>query len=285
MNVNPFSASMWMLASSVAFTAMSTFTHALAGRCPWPVVAFSRAILAFVFASMLVHRAKARFIIMRPRSIWLRSLAGSCSMLLTFYALPRLPLANTAVLTNTAPLWIGLLSWPILGKPPTKGVWAAIVVSLFGVALILRPEREVDVWASAAAAGAAVSSAFAMMGLHRVAALDHRAVVAHFSATAALFTFLASIAFGGGRFPTVPDDARVWQLLIAVGLTATVGQLCMTRAYARGNPASVAVVGLSQVVFGLIIDVVFWNRHVDVWTLLGIALVAVPTGCLMASRR
>ena len=29
-------------------------------------------------------------------------------MLLTFYALPRLPLANTAVLTNTAPLWIGL---------------------------------------------------------------------------------------------------------------------------------------------------------------------------------
>jgi drug/metabolite transporter (DMT)-like permease len=285
MNVNPFSASMWMLASSVAFTAMSTFTHALAGRCPWPVVAFSRAILAFVFASMLVHRAKARFIIMRPRSIWLRSLAGSCSMLLTFYALPRLPLANTAVLTNTAPLWIGLLSWPILGKPPTKGVWAAIVVSLFGVALILRPEREVDVWASAAAAGAAVSSAFAMMGLHRVAALDHRAVVAHFSATAALFTFLASIAFGGGRFPTVPDDARVWQLLIAVGLTATVGQLCMTRAYARGNPASVAVVGLSQVVFGLIIDVVFWNRHVDVWTLLGIALVAVPTGCLMTSRR
>jgi drug/metabolite transporter (DMT)-like permease len=199
--------------------------------------------------------------------------------------LPRLPLANTAVLTNTAPLWIGLLSWPILGKPPTKGVWAAIVVSLFGVALILRPEREVDVWASAAAAGAAVSSAFAMMGLHRVAALDHRAVVAHFSATAALFTFLASIAFGGGRFPTVPDDARVWQLLIAVGLTATVGQLCMTRAYARGNPASVAVVGLSQVVFGLIIDVVFWNRHVDVWTLLGIALVAVPTGCLMTSRR
>jgi drug/metabolite transporter (DMT)-like permease len=153
------------------------------------------------------------------------------------------------------------------------------------VALILRPEREVDVWASAAAAGAAVSSAFAMMGLHRVAALDHRAVVAHFSATAALFTFLASIAFGGGRFPTVPDDARVWQLLIAVGLTATVGQLCMTRAYARGNPASVAVVGLSQVVFGLIIDVVFWNRHVDVWTLLGIALVAVPTGCLMTSRR
>jgi drug/metabolite transporter (DMT)-like permease len=285
MNPSPVSASLWMLASSIAFTAMSAFTHALGGRCPWPVVAFSRAILAFVFASLLVRPAKARFIVLRPRSIWLRSIAGSCSMLLTFYALPRLPLANTAVLTNTSPLWIGLLSWPILGKPPTRGVWAAILVSLFGVAIILRPERDVDVWASAAAAGAAVCSAFAMMGLHRVAALDHRAVVAHFSATAAFFTFLASITVGGGRFPPVPDDVLVWQLLLAVGLTATVGQLCMTRAYARGQPASIAVVGLSQVVFGLIIDVVFWNRHIDGWTLLGIALVVIPTGCLMSATR
>jgi drug/metabolite transporter (DMT)-like permease len=285
MNANPLSASLWMLASSVAFTAMSTFTHALADRCPWPVVAFSRAILAFTFASLLVRRAKARFIILRPKSIWLRSLAGSCSMLLTFYALPRLPLANTAVLTNTAPIWIGLLSWPLLGKPPSKGVWAAILVSLIGVMIILRPERDVDVGASVAAAGAAICTGFAMMGLHRVAALDHRAVVAHFSATAAFFTFLASLAFGGGRFPPVPNDVLVWQLLIAVGLTATVGQLCMTRAYAKGHPASVSVIGLSQVVFGLIIDVVFWHRHVDGWTLLGIGLVAVPTGCLMASRR
>jgi drug/metabolite transporter (DMT)-like permease len=205
-------------------------------------------------------------------------------MLLTFYALPRLPLANTAVLTNTAPLWIGLLSWPILGKPPKRGVWAAILVSLLGVAIIQRPERDVDPWASAAAAGAAVSTAFAMMGLHRVASLDHRAVVAHFSATAAFFTFIASIVFGGGSFPPVPDDVRVWQLLVAVGLTATVGQLCMTRAYSKGHPANVAVVGLSQVVFGLIIDVVIWNRHVDVWTLVGIALIAVPTGFIMTSR-
>src|SRR5262245_44541126 len=241
MTPSPLSASLWMLASSVAFTAMSTFAHSLAGKCAWPVVAFSRAVIAFLLASLLVHRANARFIVLRPKSIWLRSIAGSCSMLLTFYALPRLPLANTAVLTNTAPLWIGLLSWPILGKPPTRGVWAAIFVSLIGVAIILRPERDVDVGASAAAAGAAICTGFAMMGLHRVAALDHRAVVAHFSATAAFFTFIASIAFGGGRFPPVPDDVVVWQLLVAVGLTATVGQLCMTRAYTKRHPAKVAV--------------------------------------------
>jgi drug/metabolite transporter (DMT)-like permease len=285
MTHSPLSASLWMLASCVAFTAMSAMAHALGDRCPWPVVAFSRAVLAFLFASLLVRRAKARFIIWRPRSIWLRSVAGSCSMLLTFYALPRLPLANTAVLTNTAPLWIGLLSWPILGKSPSRGVWAAILLSLVGVAAIQRPERDVDPWASAAAAGAAVCTSFAMIGLHRVSALDHRAVVAHFSATAAFFTFAASVAVGGGRFPPLPDDVRVWQLLVAVGLAATIGQLCMTRAYAKAPPANVAVVGLSQVVFGLILDVTMWGRPIDGWTLVGIGLIAVPTGYVMASKR
>jgi len=279
----PFAASLWMLASCVAFTAMSAMAHALGGRCSWPVVAFSRAVLAFLFASLLVRRARARFIIWRPRSIWLRSIAGSCSMLLTFYALPRLPLANTAVLTNTAPLWIGLLSWPVLGKAPTRSVWVAILLSLVGVAIIQRPERDVDPFASAAAAGAAVCTSFAMMGLHRVAALDHRAVVAHFSATAAVFTFAASLVVGGGHFPAPPDDVRVWQLLVAVGLSATIGQLFMTRAYAKAHPANVAVVGLSQVVFGLILDVVLWGRPVDAWTLIGIALVAGPTGWVMAT--
>jgi drug/metabolite transporter (DMT)-like permease len=280
----PISASMWMLASCVAFTAMSAFAHSLAGKCPWPVVAFSRAVLAFFFASLLLKRAKARFILWKPKSIWLRSLMGSCSMLLTFYALPRLPLANTAVLTNTAPIWIALLSWPMLGKPPSRGVWIAIAVSMIGVAVILRPETDVDPLASAAAAGAAVCTSFAMMGLHRVASLDHRAVVAHFSATAAFFTFIACLGVGGGRFPPLPNDVMVWQLLVAVGLSATIGQLCMTRAYSKGHPANVAVVGLSQVVFGIVLDVLFWNRTFDVWTLLGIGLVLGTTAWVVVKK-
>lgn len=65
--------------------------------------------------------------------------------------------------------------------------------------------------------------------------------------------------------------------MLGVGVSGTLGQILLTKAYAVGAPAKVAVVGLTQVVFAMGFDVVLWHRPVTSSALLGFALVLAPT--------
>ena len=72
--------------------------------------------------------------------------------------------------------------------------------------------------------------------------------------------------------------------LLGVGIFATLGQLLLTRAFAAGAPARISVIGLTQVGFAMIFDVMFWNRSLQIHSLLGMFLVIVPTVWLMLHR-
>jgi drug/metabolite transporter (DMT)-like permease len=67
-------------------------------------------------------------------------------------------------------------------------------------------------------------------------------------------------------------------------VAATLGQVCITRAFTAGNPGRVAVVGLSQVVFALGLDLLFDPRGIAGSMLVGIAFILVPTAWMMANR-
>jgi drug/metabolite transporter (DMT)-like permease len=73
-------------------------------------------------------------------------------------------------------------------------------------------------------------------------------------------------------------------VLLAVGISATVGQLFLTKAFAVGPPARVSVVALSQVVFGVAFDLWLWQRTLELMTLLGILLVMIPTVWVLLRR-
>ena len=61
------------------------------------------------------------------------------------------------------------------------------------------------------------------------------------------------------------------------------GQILMTAAFGQGNPSRVAVVALSQLVFAFVYDRIFWaDRPFNVWSVVGMALVAAPTAWLLS---
>lgn len=278
---------LWMLTGAFAFACMAALAHGLHARCDWQTIALARAALAMVFAAALARAAGVRLVLWRPRTLWIRSIAGSISMLCTFYALPRLPVGDVLTLSNVFPVWVALLSWPVLHEKPSGAVWLAIACALAGVALVAfveqpqQPHLEPENVAALIVLAGSFSTAVAMIGLHRLAEVDVRAVVVHFSGVAALFC-VAALAF----FPTTHTsgslrDATTLLMLLGVGVAATVGQLFLTKAFAAGNPAKVSVVALAQIAFAILFDVVFWGRPLTAVTLAGTALVVCPTAWLM----
>ena len=275
------SAYLFMLASALSFAVMGAFSHLAGERCDWQIVALARASLAFVFSAGLALSTGARLVLLRPAVLWMRSVAGSFGVLFAFYALTHLPISTALTLSNTVPVWVTLLAWPVLGQRPGGRVWAAIAVGLTGIILIQKPGASGDRLAALLALGNALTTSVSMIGLNRLRGVDARAVVTHFSGVATVFTILF-ILLAGRRVDFQPlRDTTTVAFLVGVGLAGTLGQLTMTKAFALGTPSRVSVVGLTQIVFALLFDLLLWRRAFDAAVMLGIALVVAPSAWLM----
>lgn len=281
-SVRPY---LWMLAGCGSFSVMSVLAHAAGERCSWQTVAVCRAFLVLLFVGTYTVASGTPLVFLRPRKLWVRSIAGSVSLVMAFYALSKLPASTVVTLTNTFPVWVAVLSWPVLGVLPSGRVWLAVLGGVAGVYLIQMPHGADNDFAISLALLSAAATSVAMIGLHKLRGVNPNAVVVHFSAVATLASLSAFVLFDRRTdgLPIYHPDALA--LLLGIGLTASLGQMLLTRAFAAGDPAKVSVVGLSQVVFTLLIDVAVSHQEVTTTALVGTALVIAPTAWVMLERK
>jgi len=274
-----------MLAGCGCFAIMSALAHEAGERCNWQTVAFFRGFLVLLFVGTYTLATGTKLVFFRPRRLWIRSMAGSLSLVMAFYALARLEASTVVTLTNTFPIWVAFLSWPVLGYWPSFRVWVAVLGGVAGVYLIQMPHTGEDDVAIVLALASAAATSVAMIGLHKLRGVNPNAVVVHFSAVATVASSTAFLLFDrrSDALPFYHPDAVF--LLLGVGLTASAGQMLLTRAFAHGDPSRVSVVGLSQVVFTLIIDVVVSHHRVTPIALIGTLLILAPTAWVMLEPR
>jgi drug/metabolite transporter (DMT)-like permease len=270
-----------MLAGSFLFAVMGVMANYLGRSCDWQVIALARCSLALFFTLILIAIYRVRLAILSPGILWVRSLAGSISMVCSFYALAHMPVGDVLTLTNTFPLWVALLSWPLEGKAPALSIWLALLCGIAGVAMIQQPQHPTGNWATVAALVSSFSTAVAMLGLNKIKGVDPRAIVAHFSAVATVFALAALLFFDRHQPVENHFTASALVLLLGVGVLATFGQIFLTRAFALGEPTRVSVVGLTQIVFAMILGAVLLDQGFNTWRILGVVLVVAPTGWVM----
>jgi drug/metabolite transporter (DMT)-like permease len=276
---------LWMLVSAGAFAAMSEIAGALNAReCPWLIVALARTSLALVFTFTLATVQRTPLIFFGPRTLWVRSLTGSVSLLCSFYAFHHLPPSNTIAITNMFPIWVAVLSWPVLGERPLPVVWVAVVCSVAGAILMNGFASGGTELGATAAFVSSVLSAVVVIGLNLLQGVPPQAIVVHFSGIATLFT-LAALPQAGVKaddFTSLSPSSIA--LLVALGLSATVGQIFLTKAFTSGSASKVSVVALSQVVFCALFEFCFLGRRFPWITIVGMILVIGPTAWMMLRR-
>jgi drug/metabolite transporter (DMT)-like permease len=274
-----------MVAATAAFATMGALTHGLRDQFGWEIIALARSVVILSLIGTLAAAGGVRLRVLGPPALWVRSIAGTLSMLCVFYSFTRLPVGIVVTLLNLSPAWVAILSWPLLKRPAGKGVWLAIGIGLAGVALIQRPELAAGNLAVLAPLAASLALAFVMLALHRLRHVEKRATVFHFAAVSLVGCLAAVLVSGWTTTFRWTTEPLACVMLIGVGVSATVGQLALTAAFALGPPARVSVVGLSQVGFAMAYDVALWGHQYDAWSLLGIVLVVAPTAWLLVWER
>ncbi len=201
----------------------------------------------------------------------LRALAGLLSQALMFVAVKKMPLMDAVLLSNSAPLFIPLITWAWLKQRIGGVVWASLIVGFVGVVLILKPTAAlVSNPIALIATSAAVFSAFALVTVNRLSTTEttERILFYYF-----LISSIASAPFtiAEWRAPT----QREWIFLGGVGIFMAAAQLLIILAYRQASAGRIAPFNYSVVVFSGLIGWLVWKNAPDMLSLVGILLVTL----------
>lgn len=218
-----------------------------------------------------------------------RGLAGVTALSLWFHSISGLPLATAVTLNYMSSIWMAVFMiagavWFGRSRVDARLVWT-VLVGFVGVAAILRPSLERDQWwfgAIGLVSGVLSAAAYLQVKSLGQAGEPEDRVVFYFSLCTAVVGALQFLLVPV-REPVVPLRPAGWvgpMLLLGVGVSATVAQLAMTRAYARGRTlvnASLQYFGIAfSFVFGvwLFDDPVRWSSVLGMGLVVGAGIVA-----------
>ena len=277
---------LWLLAAEACYAVMRVAARASAAtsELPWAQIAAFRflvgALVPLAFA--LVRQVPLR--VTDSRNAWLRSMFGTGGALSLFYALgtKALSVGDATTLYSTTPLWVALLSGPMLGERVSIVVLVAAVAGFIGVATLLHAGfTSVGPTGLIVLAGA-LSYALAIFRLRRLSSRESsEAIGLHMSLTAGGVMLLIAL-------PELrPIPAEAWPPLLAGALAGGLGQTIIGRAYAREAASKLAAFSYTGVVFTYLLEAALFSRTPDAHQVLG-ALIVVGAGVLVsvhAARR
>ncbi|MEP2706296.1 MAG: DMT family transporter [Roseibium sp.] len=243
-------------------------------------IIFFSMLFAFVPMSiiMLADRAVDNFRPHHPWLVLLRSGLAIVAMSCAFYAFTTLPMAEVYALLFATPLLVTALSVPLLGETVRFQRWAAVIVGLIGVMIVLRPGVSDFTLGHAAALVAACASSMASILIRKIGGEERSAVLILYPMTASLIV-MSLLMPSVYRPVSLPDLG----LMASVGFLSVIAQLCVIFAYRAAPAAVVAPLQYSQMLWATFFGVFFFYETPDFYVALG-SVVIISSGMFVVWR-
>ena len=250
---------------------------------------FYRGLVSMAFmATVLRARGTAIRTPVPMMHLW-RSTIGVMSLSSWFYAISHLPLATAMTLNYMSGVWVAafIVGGALLyGHPEKQGpLLGTVLLGFMGVVMTLRPTIDQNqLFAGLIGLLSGMGAALAYMqvtALGKAGEPEDRTVF-YFSVGTAI---VGSVGMVFTRF--TPWSEVSWQdaaWVIPIGILASLGQWCMTRAYSKGSTLVVASMQYSGIVFAVIFSIVLFGDTIAPMGWLGIAVI-VASGILATILR
>jgi S-adenosylmethionine uptake transporter len=272
---------LWMLLACAFLASMGVCVKFASAHFQSFELVFYRGIISLVMMGLYARWAATSLHTPVPMMHFWRNVAGVFSLGAWFYALGKLPLATAMTLNYMSSVWIaaflvgGTLMGTLAGSSADmrrQGPLVLAVLSGFaGVVMMLRPTIEQDqMFAGLVGLMSGFVSAFAymhVMALGRVGEPVVR-VVFYFALGTTLAGGAGMLIFGLSPWNW---EHAVW--LLPIGVLASLGQMCLTRAYAKGATLVVANLQYAGIVFAALYGVFLFEEQLPTIGWLGMWLI------------
>lgn len=223
-------------------------------------IAFYRNIVALVPFLFYIYFFKRQKLLKttKPRAVLFRSVVGTVSLVVTFAAFAHLPMAEATTLLFCASLLMPALGFFLLKESVGPYRWAAILVGLAGIVIMVQP-------------GTMVSTIGIVFGLsaalmHAILGVTLRYLRTEHPITVTFYFILTGALLGGLAMPFVANPVssqEIW-LILGAGISGGVAQTLLATAHKFAPPGVVAPFNYTGLIWATSFDLIIWH-YVPGW--------------------
>lgn len=264
--------SLWMLVAALGFAIMGALVKHGASKFNSAELVFYRSLFGLIAMYAYVRLSKLPLQTPVLGKQLSRAFTGFVSLVMFFYAIAHLPLATAITLNYTSPLFLAAFMPFMLKEKPKTALLVAIAIGFIGVVMLLKPSFDKDdMMAGAIGLLSGMGAGLAYIQVKQLGNLnepDWRTVF--------YFTLFSTV--GSGIWMLAHQfHPLTWQdipLLTGLGISATLAQLALTRAYRTGKTLTVAGLAYFTVVISSFFGMIFWQERLSAneWFAIGLII-------------
>ena len=287
--MRPFSppspaASVWpaiaqVLVGVILFSMSDAMAKYLRETLPSVEIAWLRYVVFVLFGLFLAGRQRFSAVwSKRPALQTLRAVTLLGSSVLFIAGLSQLQMAEASAISFVSPAFITALSVPFLGEQVGVRRWAATLVGLLGVLIVIRPGSDALQLAALFPLGSAACWAVAMVATRKLGAQDRSETTLLWSAVVGLVLLTAMLPFDFVT-PTL-DDVGIG---VCLGIAASAGQYLLILAYRRATASLLAPFSYIQLLSSAALGFLVFGSVPDAMAFLGAAVI-IGSGLYIVHR-
>lgn len=271
----------FMVLSAFGFALMSaTVKHVSLHGIPVFEIVAARALVSLVISYLDVKRKGISVWGNNKPLLFARGAVGTMALMCVYYSVTTLPLAEATIFQYIHPVFTALLAVFFLKERIQSSTFICIALCLLGVYVMVRPETGPDaehalpMFSVMVAILGAFGSSIAYVIVRKLSQTEDSSVIIFYFPLVAL---PASILLIGDQF--VMPDLYLTMMLVLVGVFTQIGQLGLTKAMQTQEAGKASAYSYVQIIFSVVLGIVFFGELPSAWTYLGGALIV--TGALI----
>jgi len=255
----------WMFLTGLCFVGVTVTVRYVGSGVPAAEAAFIRYLVGTLLLVPVFLQGYKRFHATGAVQMMLwRGIAHGFGVILWFYAMAHIPIAQVTALGYLTPVVVTVLAVMFLGEVVQMRRILAVVAGFIGVLIIVRPGfAEVSMGQIAQLATTPLFAISFILAKKLSDHVDPLLIVASLSLVCTLTLLpLALVNW-------VQPDLSEWLLLSLTAVLATLGHYTMTRAFMHAPIGALQPVSFLQLVWATLAGIVLFGEPVDQFVLLG----------------
>ncbi len=282
----------YMLISSFLFSFTGGFAKELSTYISSLEVVFFRNIMGVIIILFAIYKSPlnqkgGRFLL-----LFARGLIGFSALLMYFYNIAHIPLAEAQTFSKVSPIFTAIFSYLILREKLSQLAWLGVFIGFLGVLFVTGFDilhlSKTDWFGilSGVGAGLAYTSIRELRKYY-----DNRAIVLSFMLVGTIGPILLMFI---GEFHTSPSldwiispfvmpTGWAWFHIVGLGIFATASQLYMTKAYSLAQGGIVGTISYTTIIFSIFIGMFLGDVFPSTALFIGIGFIII-SGILVSKK-
>lgn len=255
----------WMLISAFSFAIMGAFVK-VTTDIPLMEKVFFRNLVTFVLMLVVIIKnrenpfAQGRV----TKYLILRALAGLTAVIMYFYAIANMTLADSTILNKLSPFFVIIFAGIFLKEGINTKKIMVVIFAFLGAIMIIKPQFNLSIFPALAGFFSAVFAGIAYVVVRFLKGKASTAMIVFYFSTISVIGTLPALY---NNF-IVPSFTTL-MLLIGIGIFAGIGQITLTKAYHLAPASEISIYSYTTILFATIIGLFLGDSFPDTYSFIG----------------